>query len=90
MLPLGLFKIRSFTGVQLAAFAISGSQLALFLYMVEHAAREGFLSGFNEILLLGGGLSFVGALFALWLVRQEDIRRPDAETEAVLAPSTAT
>jgi EmrB/QacA subfamily drug resistance transporter len=33
MLPLGLFRIRSFTGVQLGAFAISGSQFALFLYL---------------------------------------------------------
>jgi len=33
MLPLGLFKIRSFTGVQLAAFAVSGSLFALFLYL---------------------------------------------------------
>jgi len=47
---------------------------------VETAAREGFLSGFNEILVLGGGLSFAGALLALWLVRQGDMRRPDPET----------
>jgi EmrB/QacA subfamily drug resistance transporter len=33
MLPLGLFKRPSFTGVQLAAFAISGSAFALFLYI---------------------------------------------------------
>jgi EmrB/QacA subfamily drug resistance transporter len=33
MLPLGLFKIPSFTGVQLAAFAISGSLFALSLYL---------------------------------------------------------
>jgi EmrB/QacA subfamily drug resistance transporter len=33
MLPLGLFRIPSFTGVQLGAFAISGSQFALFLYI---------------------------------------------------------
>jgi predicted MFS family arabinose efflux permease len=33
MLPLGLFRIPSFAGVQLAAFAISGSLFALFLYM---------------------------------------------------------
>src|SRR5215208_619474 len=33
MLPLGLFKVRSFTGVQLAAFALSGSLFALFLYL---------------------------------------------------------
>jgi EmrB/QacA subfamily drug resistance transporter len=33
MLPLGLFKRSSFTGVQLAAFAISASAFALFLYI---------------------------------------------------------
>jgi EmrB/QacA subfamily drug resistance transporter len=33
MLPLGLFRRRAFTGVQLAAFAISGSMLAMFLYL---------------------------------------------------------
>ena len=33
MLPLGLFKLPSFTGVQIAAFALSGSAFALFLYL---------------------------------------------------------
>ena len=33
MLPLALFRIPSFTGVQLGAFAIAGSQFALFLYI---------------------------------------------------------
>jgi EmrB/QacA subfamily drug resistance transporter len=33
MLPLGLFRRRAFTGVQLAAFALSGSIFALFLYL---------------------------------------------------------
>jgi EmrB/QacA subfamily drug resistance transporter len=33
MLPLELFRIPSFTGVQLAAFALSGSLFAMFLYM---------------------------------------------------------
>jgi EmrB/QacA subfamily drug resistance transporter len=33
MLPLGLFKIPSFTGVQLAAFAVSASLFAMFLYL---------------------------------------------------------
>jgi EmrB/QacA subfamily drug resistance transporter len=33
MLPLGLFKRRAFTGVQLAAFAVSASMFALFLYL---------------------------------------------------------
>ena len=33
MLPLRLFRIPAFTGVQLASFAISGSMFALFLYL---------------------------------------------------------
>ena len=33
MLPLELFRSRAFTGVQLAAFAVSGSMFALFLYL---------------------------------------------------------
>jgi EmrB/QacA subfamily drug resistance transporter len=33
MLPLALFKRPAFTGVQLAAFAVSGSLFALFLYL---------------------------------------------------------
>ena len=33
MLPLGLFKLPSFTGVQPAAFAMSARLFALFLYM---------------------------------------------------------
>src|SRR5437764_468034 len=33
MLPLGLFRNRAFTGVQLGAFAVSASLFALFLYL---------------------------------------------------------
>jgi len=33
MLPLGFFRRPAFTGVQLAAFAVSGSMFALFLYL---------------------------------------------------------
>jgi EmrB/QacA subfamily drug resistance transporter len=33
MLPLGLFKRPAFSGVQIAAFAVSGSMFALFLYL---------------------------------------------------------
>jgi hypothetical protein len=39
------------------------------------AAREGFLAGFNEVLVLGAGLAFAGALLALWLVREGEIER---------------
>ncbi len=42
---------------------------------VAHAASEGFLAGLNEVLLLGGLVSFAGALLALWLVRERDIER---------------
>jgi EmrB/QacA subfamily drug resistance transporter len=44
---------------------------------VETAAREGFLAGMNDILMLGGILSFAGALAALWLVRERDIQRSE-------------
>lgn len=33
MLPLGIFKVRTFTGVQLAAFAVSASLFSLFTYI---------------------------------------------------------
>ncbi|MEA2405230.1 MAG: hypothetical protein QOE08_1877 [Thermoleophilaceae bacterium] len=33
MLPLGLFRIRAFTGAQIGAFAISGSLFAVYLYL---------------------------------------------------------
>ena len=55
---------------------------------VETAAREGFLAGMNEILLMGGGLSLVGALVALWLVREREIER-DVVQGAVPEPAGA-
>ena len=48
------------------------------------AAREGFFAGFNEILLIGGGLALAGAVAALILVRPQDMR-----TEAVPAAAAA-
>lgn len=36
MLPLSLFRRRAFTGVQLSAFAVSGSMFALFLYLQSY------------------------------------------------------
>jgi EmrB/QacA subfamily drug resistance transporter len=49
---------------------------------VENAAVEGFLVGFNQILLLGGILSAAGAVAALALVRQSEIRRTGAPAAA--------
>jgi hypothetical protein len=44
---------------------------------VSHAAREGFLSGINEILLLGGLLALIGSAMALLLVREGEIEREE-------------
>jgi EmrB/QacA subfamily drug resistance transporter len=41
----------------------------------SNAAREGFLSGLNEVLTLGALVSFAGAALALWLVREREIER---------------
>jgi EmrB/QacA subfamily drug resistance transporter len=54
---------------------------------VEHAAREGFLAGFNDVLTLGGLVCLAGAVLALWLVREREIEREptagEPETETV-------
>jgi len=43
--------------------------------VASNAAQQGFISGLNEILLLGAILSFAGAVLSLWLVRERDIER---------------
>jgi len=43
--------------------------------LTRNAAEQGFLHGLNTILLLGAILSFAGAAFSLWLVREKDIER---------------
>lgn len=42
---------------------------------VTNAAREGFLSGFNDVVYLGSLICFVSAVLAVWLVRESDIER---------------
>jgi EmrB/QacA subfamily drug resistance transporter len=44
MLPLGLFRSRSFTGAQVTAFALSGSMFALFLYLTLYMQEIEHLS----------------------------------------------
>jgi EmrB/QacA subfamily drug resistance transporter len=57
---------------------------------VSDAAREGFLTGLNGVLVLGALLSFAGAVLALWLVREREIERrptqPEPEPEPLLLP----
>ena len=50
--------------------------------VVANAAREGFLSGLNTILVIGAVLAFVGAALALWLVREHEIERDQPELVA--------
>ena len=50
-------------------------------HTVAGAAREGFLSGLNDVLTLGALVSFAGAVLALWLVRERDIERAPVDTE---------
>ena len=42
---------------------------------VSDAAGAGFISGLNEIVMLGGVMSLAAAIVALWLVRERDIER---------------
>ncbi len=56
------------------AEAVSSGNLPAGPDNVVHAAREGFFAGFNEILLIGAGLAFAGAVAALLLVRPKDMR----------------
>jgi EmrB/QacA subfamily drug resistance transporter len=53
--------------------------------VIVHAARAGFLAGFNDIIAIGAFLSFAGAVLALWLVRERQIEREPA-AEPTLRP----
>ena len=49
--------------------------------LVSNAAAEGFLTGLNDVLMLGALLCFAGAVLALWLVREREIEREPLEAE---------
>jgi len=55
---------------------------------VAGSAREGFLAGINQILVLGGVLAAAGAVAALWLVRERDIERESVLPEEELDDGT--
>jgi EmrB/QacA subfamily drug resistance transporter len=62
MLPLGLFRRRAFTGVQLAAFAVSGSLFALFLYITL------YLQNYLGLSPLEAGMRFLPITLAAFLL----------------------
>ncbi len=62
MLPPSLFRRRAFTGVQLAAFAVSGSMFALFLYLTLYL--QNFL-GYSPI---EAGVRYLPITIASFLV----------------------
>src|SRR5262249_61688447 len=49
--------------------------------IATQAAHEGFLAGLNTVLTLAGLLSLVGAVLALWLVREHEIEREPPATD---------
>jgi EmrB/QacA subfamily drug resistance transporter len=62
MLPLRLFRIPSFTGAQIAAFGISGSFFAVFLYMTLYLQQVLGLSAIEA------GLVYLPATVVIFLV----------------------
>jgi len=56
---------------------------------VANAAREGFLAGMNDILMLGGIFALAGSVAALWLVRERDIERSEVGAEVLPEPAAA-
>jgi EmrB/QacA subfamily drug resistance transporter len=56
---------------------------------LSDAAREGFLTGLNDVLTLAALIAFIGAALALWLVRERDIERQPLETDVMSEPARA-
>jgi EmrB/QacA subfamily drug resistance transporter len=75
--PRGLGEIVSSGGSRAAGLAAPPGRHAEFV----HAAKVAFVSGFNEILLIGAILSFVVAALGFFLVRSRDFVKAPAETE---------
>jgi EmrB/QacA subfamily drug resistance transporter len=54
-------------------------------HTVVGATQQGFLTGLNTILVIGGAVALVAAVLALWLVREREIERDE---EVVVAPES--
>jgi MFS family permease len=80
--PAGLGEVVSSGGSVAAAKVVGPGQRA----EVVHAAKVAFVSGFNEILLIGAILSFVVAALGFALVRPSDfVQSSEAVPEAAAA-----
>ncbi len=62
MLPLGLFRLPAFAGAQVAAFAISASFFALFLYATL------YLQNILHLSAIGAGLAYLPATVVMFVV----------------------
>src|SRR3954451_3909924 len=57
---------------------------------LTHVGQSAFISGFNEILLIGAAVATVGGLLGLLMVRQRDfVAMPQAQPEAEAEPAAA-
>jgi len=76
--PPGLAEAVSAGGSQAAARAVPASQRP----EVVQAAKVAFVSGFNEILLIGAIVAFCGAALGFFLVRSSDFVQTESASEA--------
>ena len=53
---------------------------------MQSAVDHGFVAGFNEVLTLGALVCFIGAILALWLVREREIEREPEVVEQAPTP----
>lgn len=76
MLPLGLFRNKSFTGAQVAAFAISGSFFALFFYCTMYLQVVRHLSpvGAGLVFLPSSALVFIVSGLSAQLLQRVSLR----------------
>jgi EmrB/QacA subfamily drug resistance transporter len=77
--PPGLAEAVSSGGSRAAAAAAPPGQRP----EIVHAAKVAFVSGFNEILLIGATVAFAGAALGFALIRSSDFVTASEETEPV-------
>jgi len=78
MLPLGLFRNRAFTGAQVAAFSISASFFALFLYMTLYLQEILHLSPFDT------GLVYLPGTIVMFVVSAASAQLIDRSSPGAL------